>query len=65
MRVDYRVYRTRDGRLVKQGDPDAAFLEYPAGTEVADSVLKEHGLVKESKASAKPADKAVRKPSDK
>lgn len=41
MRVDYRVYKTRDGKHVKQGDPRAAFLAYPAGRELPNHVVAE------------------------
>lgn len=34
VRIDQRLYRTRDGRLVTQGNPDAAFLFCSAGKEV-------------------------------
>jgi hypothetical protein len=63
MIVDKRLYRTADGRLVGEGDPDAAFLAYPAGTEIPDTEAVKEGLLK--KAAAKPADKAAPKPADK
>lgn len=61
VKTDRRIYRTRDGRLVWQGDPDAAFLMYPAGREVPRSVLERVG-VKQGK---KPLDKQAEKPADK
>lgn len=44
MVITQRVYRTNDGRFVGEGHPDAAFLAYPAGTEVADNLVAHYGL---------------------
>lgn len=44
-RVTKHVWRTNDNRLVFTGDPDAAFLAYPAGTEVPDTEAQRRGLV--------------------
>lgn len=70
MIVDRRVYRTVDGRLVEEGDPEAAFLAYPAGEEVVDAEARRSGLTEflakaGVKAKAKPADKAVTRHEDK
>jgi hypothetical protein len=73
-RVDRHVWRTEDGRLVPDGDPDAAFLAYPAGTEFSDEEAARIGLTKslsghtsqlDTKAAAKPADKAATPQRDK
>lgn len=34
MKAPERIYRTRDGRHVKRGDSDAAFLAYPFGADI-------------------------------
>jgi len=69
MIVDKRLYRTADGRLVEEGDSEAAFLAYPAGTELSDEEARRAGLLVEKKAPpkamAKPADKAAPKTADK
>lgn len=66
-KADRRVYRTADGQLVGEGDPQAAFLAYPVGEDVADGDVDAYrALVGDrAKAVAKPADKAARKPADK
>lgn len=67
-RVDRHVWRTEDGRLVPHGDPDAAFLAYPAGAEFSDQEAARRGLTEllaghatqlDAKAVDKPADKAA------
>jgi hypothetical protein len=71
--ADRRVYRTADGRLVGEGDPQAAFLAYPAGEPVTDSdgdayraLIDDRPRVRPAtKATPKPADKAAAKPADK
>jgi len=69
MIVEKRLYRTTDGKLVEEGDPDAAFLAYPAGAELSDEEARREGLLSEKKpppkAAAKPADKAAAKAADK
>lgn len=35
--TDRRIYRTEDGKLVNEGDANAAFLAYAAGDQIADS----------------------------
>jgi hypothetical protein len=42
--ITRRVYRTNDGRFVGESDPDAAFLAYPAGTEISDRLAEQYGL---------------------
>lgn len=44
MIITRRVYRTNDGRFVGEGDPDAAFLAYSAGTEISDRLAERYGL---------------------
>lgn len=44
MIINQRVYVTNDGRYVGEGDPDAAFLAFSAGTEVADREVQRLGL---------------------
>lgn len=34
MKADDHIWRTEDGRLVRTGDPDAAFLAYAPGDEM-------------------------------
>ena len=38
MRTTHAIWKTADGRLVPAGDPAAAFLLVPAGSEVAAEV---------------------------
>ncbi|ANN16249.1 hypothetical protein SD37_11735 [Amycolatopsis orientalis] len=38
--MDKHIWRTADGKLVEHGHPDAAFLQYPAGTDVPDADAK-------------------------
>lgn len=61
-KVPFRVCRTTDGRLVREGDPEAAFLAYPEGEELADEEAKRSGLLElcepEPKAAPKPQDKS-------
>jgi hypothetical protein len=66
-----RLWRTGDGRLVRDGDPDGEFLAYPAGSRIE---AKDEHLVPSvepepkparAKAAAKPADKQAAKPDDK
>jgi hypothetical protein len=59
-RVAAHVWRTTDGRLVPSGDPDAAFLAYPAGSEFSDQEAARRGLTEFGwKAKPKAADKAA------
>lgn len=66
-----RLWRTGDGRLVRDGDPDGQFLAYAPGGRIA--ARDEHlvpGAEPErkpvrGKAAAKPADKQAAKPDDK
>lgn len=55
MRAEQRICRTTDGRLVPEGDPDAAFLAYAVGDDISEADAER------LKAADKPADKA-RKP---
>lgn len=66
MKIEKHVWKTADGGLVPDGDPDAAFLEYPAGTEMGDDRARELGLLDEEPKRAQPAaNKARSKPNDK
>lgn len=42
------LYRTADGRLVREGDPAAAFLVCRRGVDVPRDVVKKYGLKLES-----------------
>lgn len=74
-RVPERIYRTKDGRLVRHGDPEAAFLAFPEGEELSDEEAKRFGLLEfekknrapqpEEKQAAQPEDKQAAKPEDK
>lgn len=44
-RVPRHVWRTNDDRLVLTGDPEAAFLAYPAGTEMAEDEAQRRGII--------------------
>lgn len=44
-RVPEHIWRTRDGRLVLTGDPDAAFLAYARGDDMAEEVARERGIL--------------------
>lgn len=63
-RVPQHVWRTKDDRLVLTGDPDAAFLAYPAGTDMAEDEARRRGIVDvlEGKAARAKPDKAPAKP---
>ena len=57
--VKERLYTTLDGKVVKEGDPNAAFLLMSEGGELSDEEAKKYGLVEEEKAvAAPPATKA-------
>lgn len=66
-RVPIRVYRTADGRLVKHGDPDAAFLAYPAGMELSEEEATRFGVAAlfERKSAGRAQDKMASRPADK
>jgi hypothetical protein len=65
-KVTRRVYRTADGRLCEEDDPQVAFLAYVPGQEVPDAEARRVGLAAFAvKAKAKPADKAAARPADK
>jgi hypothetical protein len=57
-----RVYRTVDGRLVWEGDPEAAFLAYAAGDEFT---AEDEAALPGSKSKAAPANKSRPAPADK
>lgn len=56
-----RIFKTRDGRHVQDGHPDAAFLAYADGDDPPPAVLAELGAKQRSKV----ADKQASKPADK
>lgn len=62
MKATERLWRTADGALVRDGDPDAATLAYAAGDEVApaDEAKVPDTDQAEEKAADKPADKSRR-----
>jgi hypothetical protein len=69
-RVERHKWWTADrSRLVDSGDPGAAFLAYPAGSEVPDDEARRVGLLLVPpggpKSRAKPPDKAAPRPPDK
>lgn len=64
-KVTERVYRTVDGRLVRHGDPTAAFLAFPAGMELSDEEARRSGLLELMEKSRRPADKMAPRPRDK
>lgn len=57
-----RIYRTADGRHVKEGDPEAAFLAYSQFDTPPVEVLAE---LEPKKRGPKPADKSRKPDSDK
>lgn len=68
MIVKGRWFKTTDGRLVREGDLDAAFLAYAPGDEVADPEARKSGLAdleKESEPAEKPEDKSAPQPANK
>jgi hypothetical protein len=44
-RVPRHIWRTQDNRLVLDGDPDAAFLAYPTGEEMAEEEARRRGIL--------------------
>jgi hypothetical protein len=65
-KTDRRVYRTTDGRLVEENDPEAAFLAYPKGEEVSDAEARRVGLTTfGGKSRARSGDKSVPPTGDK
>lgn len=70
-RVPERLYRTESGRLVRHGDPEAAFLAFPVGHELSDEeaerlgvtafyeTLKARSVPIDNKMAARPADKSA------
>lgn len=65
-KVSERIYRTTDGRLVRENDPDAAFLAYPAGQDLSDEEAQRFGLLDfGAKRAPQPADKLATRPRDK
>lgn len=67
-RVPRHIWRTTDKRLVPHGHPEAAFLAYPLGTELADADADRLGVTAvypAEKALGKTADKAAPRSADK
>lgn len=44
-RVPEHIWRTKDGRLVLTGDPDAAFLAYARGDEMSEDEAQRRGVI--------------------
>lgn len=71
MQTTQRIWRTADGELVLESDDRAAFLAYGVGDDVAPAHqeavedLLTAPKPRATKATSKPADKAVTKPGDK
>jgi hypothetical protein len=57
-KVKERLYTTLDGKVVKEGDPKAAFLLMNEGGELSDEEAQKYGLVEEKAVPAPPATKA-------
>lgn len=55
MILDKHWWRTRDGRLVPDGDPGAATLAYPRGHEVPDHLARQIGLLQAVEAEQRPS----------
>ena len=67
MHAEQRIWRTLDGTLVREGDPEAAYLAYGLDDEVEN---RDQAHVKAlcapvEKQAAKPANKQAPKPADK
>lgn len=60
--VDKHIWRTADGTLVEHGHPDAAILQYPAGTEVPDADAKRLRLAEVGKTDPAPEPEAEPEP---
>lgn len=62
-----RIYKTREGVICAEGDPEVAFLAYAVGDELSadDEAALKNVASSADKAAPKPADKAVRKPREK
>lgn len=43
-KIPERLYKTTDGRLVRHGDPEAAFLAFPAGHELSEEEAQRWGV---------------------
>lgn len=71
MILDRHWWKTADGRLVPDGDPDARILAYPRGHDIPDALAERAGLTAAveraagAKQQPKPANKMAAKPSDK
>lgn len=66
MILDRHWWHTVDGRLVPDGDPEAAILAYPRFTEIPDATAEKLGITADgSKAKPAPANKARGKQADK
>lgn len=66
MKATERVFRTADGRHVRESHPDAAFLAYPVGHEMPEAVAAElYPPTVESRAEPEPGEKAKAAPANK
>ncbi len=66
-KIPHHIWRTDDGRLVPHGDPEAAFLAYPAGEELTDHDAEARGVlgVYRDESQAGPSAKSVTEHGDK
>lgn len=58
-KVTERLYRTSEGRLVRHGDPAAAFLAFPVGAELSDDEARRFGVTAFYAAPEVPAEKVA------
>lgn len=68
MILDKHWWRTADGDLVPDGNPEAAILAYTRGQEIPDATAKQLGILadeSDEKAKPAPANKARTRPADK
>jgi hypothetical protein len=67
-KVPERLYRTTGDRFVAHGDPEAAFLAFPAGAELSDEEARRLGVAEyfaEKARATPPQNKMGARPSDK
>lgn len=63
--VTERLYLTADDKVVKEGDPKAAFLYATPGKEIPIAEAVKYGLTRSVKQSEPPANKAKTAPANK
>lgn len=67
-RIPERLYRTADGRLVRHGDPEAAFLAFPEGEQMSEEEAERFGVLAffgEKNRAEAPRNKQAPRPADK